>query len=155
VIQARGPGLRLACALVAGAAAGLAARRLPRTRRVRVEGASMLPTLEPGDRLLIVRPRGGHARPIEVGDLVVTADPRQATRLMVKRVAAVDGLMAELVGDNAEASTDSSVFGRVAVSDVQGRAVYRYGPVQRAGWLEPRRRRRRAGTIAGAWPSPE
>jgi nickel-type superoxide dismutase maturation protease len=115
----------------------------------------MLPTLEPGDRLLVVRPRGGHARPPEVGDLVVTADPRQATRLIVKRVAAVDGLTAELVGDNAAASTDSSVFGRVAVSDIQGRAVYRYGPVQRAGWLEPRRRRRRAGTIAGAWPSPE
>ena len=70
----------------------------------------MLPTLEPGDRLLVVRPRGGHARPPEVGDLVVTADPRQATRLIVKRVAAVDGLTAELVGDNAAASTDTTVM---------------------------------------------
>ena len=154
MIQARGRARLLAWALAAGVAAGVAVRRLPRARRVVVEGESMLPTLVPGDRLLVVLGGGRHRPPPEVGDLVVTADPRDGARVVVKRVAAVDALTAELVGDNPEASTDSRVFGRVSVSALQGRAVYRYAPAGRAGWLEPRRRRRPAGTIASAWRSP-
>src|SRR5579863_4076563 len=52
-------------------------------RRVVVEGTSMLPTLAPGDRLVLVR----CARPAP-GDLVAVPDPRDPARVLVKRVAA-------------------------------------------------------------------
>jgi signal peptidase I len=77
--------LRLAAPPLAAASAlaALAAWRL--LRRVEVEGDSMRPTLLAGDRLLVLRRR--RARP---GHLVVLADPRQESRLLVKRVAAVE-----------------------------------------------------------------
>ena len=145
---------RLACMLAVVAAAAAAVRRSPVVRRVVVEGDSMLPTLAPGDRLLVAVRRGPRHPPPEVGELVVTPDPRRPARLVVKRVAAVDARTVELVGDNADHSTDSRVFGRVAISALEGRAVYRYAPAQRAGRLRRARRSLPAGTIAGAWPSP-
>jgi hypothetical protein len=75
--------------------------------------------------------------------------------VLVKRVATVGATTVELVGDNAGASTDSRVFGTVAITALQGRAVYRYAPGERAGWLRRPRPRRPAGTIAGAWRLPE
>ena len=87
---------------------------------VRVAGGSMRPALEAGDRLLVVRRR--RYRP---GDIVAVRDPRQPTRVVVKRVA-VDG------GDP-DASTDSRTFGPVPRAAVLGRAVYRYAPADRAG----------------------
>ena len=84
----------------------------------------MLPALHPGDHLLVVagRPR--------VGDVVALA---HHGRVMVKRVAAMDGSLVTVHGDNADASTDSRSFGPVPRSAVIGRAVYRYAPRQRAG----------------------
>ena len=96
-----------------------------------VDGESMRPALEPGDRLLVVRlaPR--------VGD-VVAFD--HAGRRMVKRVAAItsDGEVT-VRGDNAAASTDSRAFGPVARSAIVGRAVYRYAPAARSGRVPSRR----------------
>lgn len=94
-------------------------------RRVEVHGDSMLPTLRPGERLLVVRVR--RARP---GQVVVVDDPRVPGRTLVKRVASVTGAVADVVGDNAAASTDSAVFGPVPV---RARVVYRYHPPDRAG----------------------
>jgi len=99
-------------------------------RRVRVEGPSMLPTLAPGDRLLVVRTR----RP-RVGDIVAVPDPRQPGRLLVKRVAARRQGLLELRGDNPAASTDSRDFGALAPDAVWGRVVRRYAPAGRAGPL--------------------
>ena len=90
----------------------------------------MRPTLEPGDRLLAVRTR----RP-RVGDLVAVPDPRQPARLLVKRVAARQGGMLDLRGDNPASSTDSRDFGPVPASAVWGRVVHRYGPAGRSGRL--------------------
>jgi len=98
-------------------------------RRVEVVGDSMLPTLEPGDRILAVRP----ARRPRPGDLVVVRDPRRPDRLLAKRVATVGGAGVIVLGDNSEASTDSRAFG--PVPQVWGRAVYRYAPAGRAGRL--------------------
>ena len=53
-------------------------------RRVEVEGESMLPALESGDRLLVLR--GCRVR---AGDVAVVRDPRDPARLVVKRVASV------------------------------------------------------------------
>lgn len=84
----------------------------------------MVPALEPGDRLLVLRlaPR--------VGDVVAV---EHAGRVLVKRVAAIDGHSVVVHGDNAEGSTDSRTFGPVPRSSVLGRAMYRYAPRSRAG----------------------
>jgi len=97
-------------------------------RRVVVEGTSMLPTLAPGDRLVLVR----CARPAP-GDLVAVPDPRDPARVLVKRVAAVDGDRVELRGDNPARSTDSRAFGSVPVAALRGRVVRRYAPAGRRG----------------------
>ena len=96
-------------------------------RRILVEGDSMRPTLEPGDRVVCVR-----ARRVSTGDLVAVHDPRDG-RLLVKRVATVDPLT--VVGDNAEASTDSRAFGTLDADHVVGKVVYRYLPEGRRGRL--------------------
>ena len=101
-----------------------------RISRVEVVGDSMRPTLEPGDRLVLSRRR--RVRP---GDLVAVTDPRQARRIVVKRVTRVSDAGLTVLGDNPSASTDSRVFGPVSPSAVQGRAVYRYHPPSRRGRL--------------------
>lgn len=97
-------------------------------RRVQVVGDSMLPALQPGDRLLVLRP--ARARP---GDVVAVTDPRLASRTMVKRVAARGPEGVIVLGDNAAASTDSRQLGPIAPAAVRGRAFYRYFPSGRRG----------------------
>jgi nickel-type superoxide dismutase maturation protease len=93
----------------------------------------MLDALHPGDRLVVVP--WASVRP---GDVVAARDPRQPARILVKRVAgSADGAL-DLIGDNTPASTDSRHFGPVPRSLLVGRAVYRYWPPERSGWL-PRR----------------
>ena len=53
-----------------------------------VHDESMVPTLRPGDRLL-VDPSAFHERLPAVGDLVVLVDPEEASRWLVKRVVGV------------------------------------------------------------------
>jgi nickel-type superoxide dismutase maturation protease len=104
---------------------GCAGRRL---RRVEVTGDSMRPTLEPGDRLLLAL-----TRRVRAGDLVALADPRQARRTVVKRVAAVSAAGLVVLGDNPAASTDSRAYGSVGHRALRGRVVYRYHPADRRG----------------------
>ncbi len=96
--------------------------------RVEVEGDSMLPTLLPGDRLVMLRRR----RP-RVGDIVAVTDPRTPARTLVKRVAAVGAEGVTVLGDNPAASTDSRLLGPVPAAAIRGRAVYRYLPDGRRG----------------------
>lgn len=100
-----------------------------RVLRVKVDGRSMVPTLWPGDRLVVIR--GLRARP---GDIVAVPDPRVGSRMLVKRVAAVEGdLRLRLSGDCATASTDSRSFGPVPARSVAGRVVWRYWPWEHRG----------------------
>ena len=94
---------------------------------VEVRGRSMVPTLRPGDRLLVVR---AVARP---GDVVLAPDQRQAGRELIKRVNAVDARGVHLVGDNPAASTDARAFGPVPAASVRWRALLRYWPLERFG----------------------
>jgi nickel-type superoxide dismutase maturation protease len=118
--------LRLPVRAVAVGSAVLAMAAWRLLRRVEVEGDSMWPTLLPGDRLLVVRRRA--SRP---GQLVVVADPRQPSRLLVKRVATAGGGRLTVVGDNPARSTDSRSFG--PLEGAHGRPVYRYHPPHRVG----------------------
>jgi nickel-type superoxide dismutase maturation protease len=94
----------------------------------------MSPTLEPGDWLLADPDAYVGATPV-VGDLVLVPDPREPSRLLVKRVAEVhdEGRELSLIGDSHDASTDSRAFGSVSTSTVQGRPWFRYGPPRRIG----------------------
>jgi nickel-type superoxide dismutase maturation protease len=127
----RNPALRRAlgrAGALAGAALVAAGLSGLRWRRVVVEGDSMLPTLEPGDRLLVL---AGRRAP--VGSLVALADPRDPGRVLVKRVAAWRHGGVEVRGDNPAASTDSRHFGPVAAEALLGRVVRRYAPAGRRG----------------------
>ena len=94
---------------------------------VEVRGQSMLPTLRPGDRLIVVRAPG------RVADVVLAFDPRDPARELIKRVTAVDDWGVTLRGDNPSASTDARMFGELPPSSVQWRAVARYWPPGRIG----------------------
>jgi nickel-type superoxide dismutase maturation protease len=102
--------------------------------RVAVEGESMRPTLEPGDWLL-VDPDAYADAPPAVDDLVLVPDPRQPSRLLVKRVTEAHDRGRELFvnGDAPHASTDSRAFGSVSTSTVEGRPWFRYWPLGRVG----------------------
>lgn len=112
-----------------GAATVLAAVAA-RVRRFEVSGQSMRPTLEPGDRLLLLR-----TRRVGEGDVVVVPDPREGGRLVVKRVVGTSVSDVIVRGDNPDASTDSRTFGPVARAGIHGRVCYRYFPATRRGRL--------------------
>lgn len=97
--------------------------------RVAVAGHSMEPALREGDWLFVLPPR----RQPRVGEVVVLRDPRDSTRLLLKRVAAVRDGEVTVMGDRRDHSTDSRYFGDVPLSDVVGRAAFRYKPLARAG----------------------
>lgn len=115
--------------LLVGLLAALAAFALRRFDVVEVRGRSMIPTLLPGDRLLVVRLSG---RP-RSGDVVLTADPRDPGRELIKRVASTDRLGVRLAGDNPAESTDARAFGLVDPAAIGWRVLARYWPPARAG----------------------
>jgi nickel-type superoxide dismutase maturation protease len=104
-------------------------------RRLVVTGESMVPTLLPGDRVLVLGGFGRWRAPIRPGDLVALPDPRRPDRIMVKRVGAIDRHGVVVRGDNEAASTDSRHFGPVGPATVVGRVIYRYHPEHRRGRL--------------------
>jgi signal peptidase I len=129
---AAGVAVGLGVAVGMGVAVGRLLRELD---AVEVRGRSMVPTLEPGDRL-VVETWTYRRRPPRVGEVVVTPDPRSPARELVKRVAAVERGRVTLRGDAAR-STDSRRFGTVPVGKVQSRATLRYWPLRRAGLIPP------------------
>jgi nickel-type superoxide dismutase maturation protease len=120
---------RLLAGMAAATAAGAVVLAWRRVIRVEVQGASMAPTLQEGDRLVALgRLRG---RP---GDIVAVRDPRVPSRLLVKRVNGVEvDRSLRVSGDNPHASTDSRTFGPVPPALVVGRVVWRYWPPPRRG----------------------
>ncbi len=87
---------------------------------VLVEGPSMLPTLRPGDCLVVVR--GGRVRP---GHVVVARFPSRPELLVVKRAVRPVGDLWWVEGDNAAATDDSRTYGP---AEVLSRVVLRYWP---------------------------
>jgi signal peptidase I len=104
--------------------------------RVEIVGGSMRPTLEPGEWALAhVASRYGR------GDVVVLEHPERPGFELVKRIIAAPGGMAPdgrvlhdgefWVEGDADASTDSRVFGPVQGSAFVGRVRLVYAPLER------------------------
>ena len=93
-------------------------------RAVLVEGPSMLPTLHPGDCLLVRRPRR-----VRAGALVVARFRSRPDLLVVKRaVRPADGGGWWVEGDNPQVRDDSRKYG---TADVVAVVVLRYWPLRR------------------------
>ena len=88
---------------------------------VLVQGPSMLPTLSPGDCLLVRRPR--RVRP---GDVVVARFPARPDLLVVKRAVRPEGALWWVEGDNPAVTDDSRRYGP---AEVLARVVLRYWPL--------------------------
>jgi signal peptidase I len=94
-----------------------------------VEGSSMLPTLRPGDRVLVRRTSIGRIR---AGQIVVL---RRTQSWIIKRAAALPGEpwceapvppgWLAVLGDNEASSADSREFGLVPAASVLGAVVRR------------------------------
>jgi nickel-type superoxide dismutase maturation protease len=98
-------------------------------RRVVVAGDSMLPSLRPGDCLLV----SARAR-IQVGDVVVAKRPEVPGLLLVKRVVRREDAGWWLLSDNAAAGLDDSrAFGVLPDACVVGKVLLRYYPFGRRG----------------------
>lgn len=112
-----------------------------------VSSSSMVPTLEPGDRILVEKTMP-FDRPLRRGDIVVYEPPGEPEgRRFVKRIVGLPGdrVGAEghvvppdhcwVEGDGRESSRDSRAHGEVRLDALVGRALYRYWPVARLGVL--------------------
>jgi nickel-type superoxide dismutase maturation protease len=92
---------------------------LGRRRLFQVEGDSMLPALQPKQRLLVKRlPKTG--LPPSRGSVVVCHHPSDLDLVITKRVWQSTETWLELRGDNQDASTDSRHFGQVPLDRVIG-----------------------------------
>jgi signal peptidase I len=125
-------------AAVVAAIAWTVLRRRP--FRVAIEGASMAPTLLPGDWVL-----AGVIRSLSRGDVVVVEHPGRPGYGMVKRLTAVPGDVVAgrllggdeywVEGDHPRGSTDSRHFGPVRREALLAKAVLVYWPVERRRML--------------------
>jgi nickel-type superoxide dismutase maturation protease len=131
----RKPAVGLGAGLVVAAGVAWACVRY-RPTRVAVEGASMMPTLFPGDWVLAVVPRSPRR-----GDVVVVEHPGRPGYEMVKRIIAMPGdrvgertLSVDewwVEGDHGTSSTDSRHFGPVVGEEIRARVVLIYWPKER------------------------
>jgi phage repressor protein C with HTH and peptisase S24 domain len=91
-----------------------------RYRMAVVSGLSMVPTLAPGERLLV-----RHDGPLVLGDLVVFERTGQFDVKRILRIEA-DGIFVQ--GDNDLVSTDSRSYGVIPHGDVLGTVTFRLWP---------------------------
>ncbi len=96
-----------------------------RRRRYRVTGTSMVPTLQPGDHLLIDEHAYDERLPL-VGEIVVATHPTTAPLILTKRVTACDRERVWLGSDHPDAGTDSRHFGPVARLHLIGRVTTQF-----------------------------
>ncbi len=90
----------------------------------------MAPGLSDGDFVIVLR--RGPLDSLRPGQVVILSDPRNPSRTLVKRIAAVDEeLGIWLLGDSPAHSTDSRTFGHVPTESIAGRVLLTYWPLRR------------------------
>lgn len=91
--------------------------------RVQVTGESMLPTLKPGDIVLVDIGAYVDCKP-SIGDIIVAHHPFQRNLSIIKRIADItsDGRLM-LQSDNSQVGTDSRSFGTIRMQRVIGRVT--------------------------------
>ena len=82
----------------------------------RIVGGSMLPNLTPGQIII-----GRRSKHFELGDVVILSHEGLEK---IKRIAHIEGEKLYVLGDNAEASTDSRQFGLIAPEQVLAKVVW-------------------------------
>jgi phage repressor protein C with HTH and peptisase S24 domain len=85
-----------------------------------VAGLSMIPTLAPGERLLV-----RHDGPIVLGDIVVF---RYETQFDIKRVLRIEAEGIVVKGENDLVSDFSPTYGVIPYDDIVGTVTYRLWP---------------------------
>ncbi|WP_353292255.1 nickel-type superoxide dismutase maturation protease [Synechococcus sp. M16CYN] len=93
---------------------------------LKVQGVSMLPTLGPGDRI-VVKPLAVDASLPSCGSIVVVWHPWKSNLRLIKRLHKVDRNGMILLGDNLSASTDSRQLGAFSPKAVVGVVVSKIG----------------------------
>ena len=83
----------------------------------------MLPTLRPGQEVLIKPLRNPDHETVEPGDILLVQHPLDSSRQVIKRCSHWDGTKVWLLGDNSAESTDSRSFGAVAPSFILGKVA--------------------------------
>ena len=91
-----------------------------RRRRFIIQGDSMLPTLEPGEWVLVEPDFYDQELP-EPGQVVLVEHPHRDGYIMIKRIASVEEERVTVLGDNPANSTDSRHFGPVHKDQLRAR----------------------------------
>jgi nickel-type superoxide dismutase maturation protease len=86
--------------------------------RYRIEGDSMLPTLQHGEQVLIQQ-----TETYQINDIVVAQHPYKTSVILIKRISEINKKGFYLLGDNLSDSTDSRSLGFFQLNDLLGKVV--------------------------------
>lgn len=86
--------------------------------RYRIEGDSMLPTLQNGEQVLVEK-----TVYLQINDIVVAKHPYQKNLILVKRINKIDEKTVYLLGDNLSESTDSRTLGTFPRTEILGKVI--------------------------------
>ncbi|ABB26484.1 possible peptidase S26 family protein [Synechococcus sp. CC9902] len=97
---------------------------------LKVEGSSMLPSLNPDDRVLVRRTTADTDTP-PLGAVVVAWHPSQPRLRLIKRLESMSNAGMMLLGDNPSSSTDSRQLGPIPRSALIGVVTSRVTPAKK------------------------
>jgi nickel-type superoxide dismutase maturation protease len=89
--------------------------------KFQIEGSSMVPTIQEGDRVLVSRVNYLFRFP-KVNDIIALHDPRDG-KVLIKRVTKIEDKRYFVQGDNKNSSTDSRVFGMIGRREIIGKVI--------------------------------
>ncbi len=98
---------------------------LRKRKRMRVNGASMQPLLQPGEEILIDINAYQKSVP-EIGEIIVALHPYHANFPIVKRIVLIKNGDFFLQGDNTVKSTDSRSYGAIKLDRIIGKVTCRF-----------------------------